>query len=62
MRMALNGKHGVLLKAISELKSADYSKSPELKSMYQRLSQGRKQFAELFEKNIRAVMQISSST
>lgn len=60
MPMVLNGKNGTLLKAISELKDADYSKSPELKSIYQRLSRGRKQFAELFEKNIKAVMQISS--
>ncbi len=48
------------MKAVSELKEADYSKEPELKSIYQRLMQGRKQFAAIFEKNIDAVMQISS--
>lgn len=58
--MALNGRKGALLKAISELKETDYSKSPELNNIYQRLSHGRSQFAELFEKNIKAVMQISS--
>lgn len=50
----------VLMKAVSELKEADYSKEPELKEIYQRLAKGRKQFAEVFEKNINAVMQISS--
>lgn len=49
-----------LMKAISELKSVDYSKEPELKEVYHRLSKGRKQFAELFDKNMKAVMQISS--
>lgn len=58
--MTFNGKNGTLVKAISEMKEADYSKNPELKNIYQRLAQGRKQFAELFEKNIKAVMQISS--
>ncbi len=60
MHMALKGKNGALLKAVSELKEIDYTKNPELKKIYQRLSHGRKQFAELFEKNIKAVMQISS--
>lgn len=45
---------------LSVLKEADYSQMPELGDIYQRLSNGRKQFAELFEKNINAVMQISS--
>ncbi len=49
-----------LIRAISELKAADYSKHPQLNSIYQRLLNGRKQFAEIFEKNIKAVMQISS--
>lgn len=53
-------KKYVLMKAVSELKAEDYSKEPELNKMYQRLSKGRKQFAELFDKNIKAVMQISS--
>ncbi len=49
-----------LMKAVSQLKEADYSREPELKEIYQRLSRGRRQFAEIFEKNIKAVMQISS--
>lgn len=58
--MLSNRKKHVLMKAVSELKAADYSKEPELNEIYQRLSKGRKQFAELFDKNIKAVMQISS--
>lgn len=58
--MAIKGKKAVLVKAVSELKEADYSKEPELNNIYQRLFKGRKQFAEIFEKNIKAVMQISS--
>ena len=58
--MVSKGKKYVLMKAVSELKAADYSKEPELNKIYQRLSKGRKQFAELFDKNIKAVMQISS--
>ena len=50
----------VLMKAVSQLKEADYSNEPELGNIYQRLSKGRKQFASIFEKNIKAVMQISS--
>ena len=57
----INGKRKtVLMKAISELKQADYSREPELGNMYNRLSNGRNQFAEVFDKNINAVMQISS--
>ena len=48
------------MKAVSELKSTDYSQEPELNGIYQRLLKGRKQFAEIFEKNVNAVMQISS--
>lgn len=50
----------VLMKAVSQLKQADYSREPELGSIYDRLSDGRRQFAEIFDKNINAVMQISS--
>ena len=49
-----------LIKAVSQLEKADYSKEPELESMYQRLCKGREQFAAVFEKNINAVMNISS--
>lgn len=58
--MGIKGRKVVLMKAISQLKEADYSNEPELGNIYQRLSIGRKQFAEIFEKNIKAVMQISS--
>ena len=58
--MAIKKKKAVLMKAISELQAADYSQEPELNGIYQRLLQGRKNFAEIFEKNINAVMQISS--
>lgn len=49
-----------LIKSVSELKKDDYSKEPELNDMYIRLTKARKEFAEIFEKNIKAVMQISS--
>lgn len=58
--MRLKNKRNTLLKAVSELKETDYTKVPMLNSIYHRLSDGRKQFAEIFEKNIKAVMQISS--
>ncbi|MBD5535304.1 MAG: hypothetical protein HDQ99_06570 [Lachnospiraceae bacterium] len=53
-------KKAVLMKSVSELKAADYSKEPELNRIYQRLVTGRQQFVEILEKNIKAVMQISS--
>lgn len=58
--MAIGKKNTVLMRAVSELKDVDYSGNPELSSIYRRLLNGRKQFAEIFEKNIKAVMQISS--
>ena len=58
--MGFRSNKTVLMKAISELKDADYSREPELNKIYTRLSHGRKQFAEVFDKNIKAVMQISS--
>ena len=59
--MAINKKRKkVLMRAISELKEADYSKEPDLNGIYNRFSNGRQQFATVFEKNIKAVMQISS--
>ena len=48
------------MRAVSEMKENDYSKDPELNNIYQRLSVGRTRFAKIFEKNIKAVMQISS--
>ncbi len=54
------GKKSTMFRALSELQEYDYSKAPEAKEMYQRLRRARRQFAEVFEKNIKAVMQISS--
>lgn len=56
----MRGKTTKLIKAVSELKAADYSKEPELNNIYERLTKAREEFAQIFEKNIRAVMQISS--
>ena len=58
--MVIKRKKTELIKAVSELKETDYSKEPELNSIYRRLSKGRKQFGEILEKNFKAVMQISS--
>ncbi len=54
------GKTKRLVKSISELRDDNYAGEPELSSMYQRLLHNRDQFAEILEKNIKAVMQISS--
>ena len=48
------------MKSVADLKEADYSRVPELDGIYRRLSKGREQFAQLLDKNIKAVMQISS--
>ena len=48
--MATKKKKIMLMRAVSELKKADYSPEPELGGIYQRLANGRKQFAEVFEK------------
>ncbi|MCM1256845.1 MAG: methyl-accepting chemotaxis protein [Roseburia sp.] len=53
-------KKSTLIKSLSELREADYGKAPELKEMYERLRNGRTQLAEVFDKNMKAVMQISS--
>lgn len=58
--MGFRSNKVVLMRAVSELKDADYSREPELNGIYKRLLQGRKQFAQVFDKNIKAVMQISS--
>ena len=58
--MAFGKKKTVLMKAVSEMKDADYSQTPELGGMYKRLSSGRKQFTDVLDKNIKAVMLISS--
>ncbi len=53
-------KRAKLLKSVAELKEADYSKEPDLEAIYKRLLKGREQFEEVLDKNIKAVMQISS--
>lgn len=58
--MAMSKKTTRLLQAVSELKETDYSQKPELNSIYQRLAKNRQQFAEILEKNTKAVMEISS--
>ena len=58
--MAIVKKNSVLMRAISQLQDTDYSANPDLAQIYRRLSEGREQFAKVLEKNINAVMQISS--
>lgn len=58
--MAIKSKKALLMRSVSDLKENDYSKTPELNNIYQRLSVGRTRFAKIFDKNIKAVMQISS--
>lgn len=58
--MAIKNGKTTLIKALSEMKEADYTKDSELNDIYKRLQNGRKQFGEIFAKNIKAVMQISS--
>lgn len=54
------GKNNQLISAMSELKDADYSKNPKLGDIYKRLLKGRKQFENVMNKDIQAIMQISS--
>ena len=54
------GTNKKLVKSVANLQKDDYSASPDLQDIYQRLENGRRQFAEIMEKNINAVMQISS--
>lgn len=49
-----------LVKSVSEMRECNYSGSPELNDMYRRLLEGRQKFSEILEKDIKAVMQISS--
>ncbi len=56
----MRGKKAKLIKALSELQAEDFSKEPELSDIYTRLHKARQQFADIFEQNIKAVMQISS--
>lgn len=58
--MGMRRKKSELIKSVAELRDADYLKERELGEIYQRLIQGRQQFEEVFEKNLKAVMQVSS--
>lgn len=58
--MALGRRKSELVKSVAQLQGADYSGEPALGEIYERLCRGRKQFEEVFEKDVRAVMQISS--
>lgn len=49
-----------LVQAVAQLQDADYSHEPELGQIYKRLIKGRNQFEEALDKDIKAVMQISS--
>lgn len=59
--MALRKADKTGMEAVSELKEADYSKAdPRIGQMYTRLSEGRKQLEQVMEKDLSAVMNISS--
>lgn len=58
--MAFMTKKTDLIDSVAELKEADYSKSPKLGDIYKRLLRGRQQFEAVMDKDISAVMQISS--
>lgn len=49
-----------LINAVAEMKDANYVKEPGLQEIYQRLANGRDQFGQVIEKNLQAVMEISS--
>lgn len=58
--MAFIKKQSDIIDSLAELKEADYSKNPKVGDIYKRLINGRKQFENVMDKNITAVMQISS--
>lgn len=58
--MAMGRRKSELIKSVAALQETDYSREPELGEIYRRLLRARKQFEEVFEKNIKAVMQVSS--
>lgn len=58
--MAFMMKNADLIDSVAELKEADYSKNPKLGDIYKRLLKGRGQFEVVMDKDIAAVMQISS--
>ena len=54
------GKNNQLINAVAELKDADYSKNPKLGDIYKRLLKSKKQVETVMNKDIEAIMQISS--
>lgn len=53
-------KKSNLIDSVAELKKADYSKNPKINEIYERLVKGREQFEVVMDRDITAVMQISS--
>ena len=58
--MGLGGKKTDLIRAVSQMKSVNYSGNPELDGIYKRLIKGREDFESTYDKTLDAVMQISS--
>lgn len=58
--MELIKKKSNLIDSMAQLQDVDYSKDAKIESVYKRLVKGREQFEVVMEKNIAAVMQISS--
>ena len=58
--MAFGKKRQELVMAVSRLQAADFSKEPELGEIYRRVSNGRVGFIDVFERDLNAVMAISS--
>jgi len=53
-------KKSNLIDSVAELKNVDYSKQPKINAIYERLVKGREQFEVVMDRDITAVMQISS--
>jgi len=53
-------KKSNLIDSVAELKNVDYSKQPKINEIYQRLVKGREQFEVVMDRDITAIMQISS--
>lgn len=54
-------KNGGVIRSLAEMKEMDYSaESKELQEVFTRLQKGKKQFESIMEKNLNAVMQVSS--
>lgn len=49
-----------LIQSVSELKEMDYSKNLDIQGIYERLLKGRNQFEAVLEKNMHALMELSS--